>query len=784
MATHLFGIRHHGPGSARSLRAALEALEPDCVLVEGPPDAEKLLPLLAHPQMQPPVALLIYDPDQPSRAVYNPFTVYDPEWQAIEYALQRNVPVRFMDLPQTIQIALDIEAETRAMGLESEQEPPLSPETPTAPSAVVPETEEPGLEAEEIPVGSPAEEPEQVRHDPLGRIAEAAGYSDGETWWEHMVEQRRDSADLFQAVLEIMTAVREITPPYPDPEEALREARREAWMRQTIRTAEKEGFQRIAVVCGAWHTPTLATRPPAKEDADLLRGLPKTKVAATWIPWTYGRMAKRSGYRAGVTSPAWYEHLWLHPDRVIATWMTRAARLFREEDLPASPASVIEAVRLAETLAAVRDHPIPGLPELWEAARAIFCFGSDLPMRLIEERLIVGERLGHVPDETPMLPIQQDLRKEQKRLRLPAEAAHSDKDLDLRNANDLDRSILLHRLDLLGIPWGKVQRTGGGKGTFHEIWRLQWLPEFEVRLIEANVYGNSVRAAASQSVFEQADKLQTLEELTSLVLRTLKTELPEAIEFLMIRLDWMTALTSDVPHLMDALPALADVLRYGDVRQMDVGMVGHVVDGLIARICIGLPTACSSLNDEAAEAMFPRLMGVHNAVRLLQNETHQAAWNATLERLTEMHSLHGLLAGHCCRLLLDQHVWTAEEVGQHLGLALSAANDPIQAAAWIDGLLRDSGEILVHTDTLWPLLDRWLISLPSELFLELLPLVRRTFSTFPAALRRQLGERAAGAQGSALSPASAADLDVERAERTLPLLAQLLGFSSPKENSR
>lgn len=30
---HLFGIRHHGPGCARSLRKALETLQPDCLLV-------------------------------------------------------------------------------------------------------------------------------------------------------------------------------------------------------------------------------------------------------------------------------------------------------------------------------------------------------------------------------------------------------------------------------------------------------------------------------------------------------------------------------------------------------------------------------------------------------------------------------------------------------------------------------------------------------------------------------------------------------------------------------
>lgn len=796
MATHLFGIRHHGPGSARSLREALEALEPDCVLVEGPPDAETVLPLLSHEQMEPPVALLLYDPDKPSRAVYDPFLTYSPEWQAIRYAQARNIPVRFMDLPQAIQMALDKQkeeeaAETMAMMLRAlEAEQVAAPPPQTNEEANETETDEASVLLPDSAPPAEVEEPasqedltEQVWYDPLNWIAEAAGYSDGESWWEHMVEQRRDSTDLFQGIIEIMTAVREAMPPHPDPERNLREERREAWMRQTLRAAEREGFQRIAVVCGAWHTPALLERPDTKADAETLRGLPKQKVTATWIPWTYSRIARASGYGAGVNSPAWYEHLWNHEDRIVASWMTRAAQLFRAEDLPASPASVIEAVRLAETLAALRDRPVPGLPDLWEAARAIFCFGSDTPMQLIQEKLIVGERLGHVPDETPMLPIQQDLRKEQKRLRMLPEALHSDKDLDLRNANDLERSVLLHRLDLLGISWGKVQRSGGGKGTFHELWRLQWMPEFEVRLIEANVYGNTVRAAASQSAREQGEKTELLAELTTLIGRTLLTDMPEAIQFLMTRLESLAAVTSDVPHLMDALPPLANVLRYGNVRQMDGGMVSHVVDGLIARICIGLPNACASLNDEAADVMYPRLMNVHNAIRLLQSETHQEAWNATLERLAGLNGLHGLIAGRCCRLLLDLEVWTTDEVGRRLGLALSSANEPTQAAAWIEGLLRDSGEVLVHTDALWPLLDRWVVALPADTFVELLPLLRRTFSTFPPPLRRQLGERARGSARSLSPKRAAADLDVERAERTLPLLAQLLGLSFEKVTS-
>ncbi|HSD47724.1 MAG TPA: DUF5682 family protein, partial [Pyrinomonadaceae bacterium] len=97
MSVTVFGIRHHGPGSARSLREALRALNPDAVLIEGPPDANDLIALAADAQMSPPVALLIYLPNEPKQAVYYPFAEFSPEWQAIQYALAQNVPVRFID---------------------------------------------------------------------------------------------------------------------------------------------------------------------------------------------------------------------------------------------------------------------------------------------------------------------------------------------------------------------------------------------------------------------------------------------------------------------------------------------------------------------------------------------------------------------------------------------------------------------------------------------------------------------------------------------------------------
>ncbi len=766
MSIHIFGIRHHGPGSARSLRQALESLSPDCVLVEGPPEAANVLPLLAHQEMQPPVALLLYVPDQPELAVYYPFAVFSPEWQALEYALKQGIPARFMDLPQTHRLADWLE---KTANQEAENDSANPPE----PIGKQPSGQEPKTAKEHHDEGQTDEDTLSFRADPIAILAEAAGYNDSERWWEHMVEHRQNSEDLFAAILEAMTALRKDLPPVKEKSEW----QREAYMRQTIRAAEREGYERIAVVCGAWHAPALADMPAAKEDVLLLKGLSKIKVEATWVPWTYGRLTYASGYGAGIQSPGWYDHIWNCKDKVAIRWLANVARLLREEDLDASSASVIEAVRLAEALAALREHPLPGLFELNEATQTVLCFGDDAPMRLISQKLIVSERLGKVPEETPMVPLARDLVREQKRLRLAPEATEKTIAFDLRKPTDLERSHLLHRLNLLQVGWGKTERVYGKKGTFNETWRLQWHPEFSLKLIEAGIYGNTIHDAATACIQEKANGAVDLPQLTKLLDETLLADLPAAVNALMTRLQNEAALTGDVAHLMGALPPLASVLRYGNVRNTDVTAVAHVVDGMVARICISLPLACVSLADDAAEEMLNLLIETDRAILLLDNEGHLAEWRSVLRRMSEQQNLQGLLSGRCCRILLDCAELSSAEAAQKMGLALSRANEPAQAAAWVEGFLKGSGLLLLHDEKLWQTLDAWVTQLQSAAFAELLPLLRRTFATFAKPERRQMGERVKrGASEKTPVFINANEFDSNRADAVLPLVARLLGL--------
>ena len=51
-----FPIRHHSPVCAWHLEKTIEAYDPDCILVEGPENANELLEVLTDPEMKAPVA--------------------------------------------------------------------------------------------------------------------------------------------------------------------------------------------------------------------------------------------------------------------------------------------------------------------------------------------------------------------------------------------------------------------------------------------------------------------------------------------------------------------------------------------------------------------------------------------------------------------------------------------------------------------------------------------------------------------------------------------------------
>ncbi|WP_016908868.1 DUF5682 family protein [Streptomyces xiaopingdaonensis] len=788
----LLGVRHHGPGSARAVRCALEAAEPRVLLVEGPPEADAVVGLAAHEEMRPPVALLAHAGGSGSRgngrerslAAFWPLAGFSPEWVAIRWALARGVPVRFIDLPAANSLA---------------------------------------LAAEQASGASAAADPEEFTSDPLAALAEAAGHEDAERWWEDAVEhldgpETDQPLRLFAELEEAMAALRADAGRV-----AQRDALREAHMRLRIREARREfAPERTAVVCGAWHVPALRERATATADRSLLKGLPKVKAEVTWVPWTHRRLTRRSGYGAGISSPGWYAHLHAVPDRPVERWLTRVAALLREEDVGAvSPAHVIEAVRLAQALAALRGRPLAGLDETTEAVRSVLCGGSDVPLALVHDRLTVGDVLGEVPQGAPAVPLQRDLERSQRTLRLKPSPESREHEFDLRRETDAERSRLLHRLGLLGIEWGRPRTPRAGTGTFRESWVLRWEPELSVRTAEAGMWGTTVREAAEARASARAAEADGLAELTELAERVLRAALPGALPRVTRALADRAALESEVGRLASALPALVRTVRYGDVRGSDPASLAAVAYAVADRVRTGLPSACSGLDAEGAAQLRTHLDAAHRAVHLLDQPSVEAApptalrhgaeqpqapaaesqapagellarWRSMLRLLGERPSVPGLLRGRCSRLLLDDGELSAAGAARHLGLGLSPTEEPTEAAAWAEGFLSGGGLLLAHDERLLALFDDWLTALGPDAFTAVLPVLRRAFAEFEPGVRRTLGELVRRGPGGTPSPETttadglpgfADTLDTTRADAALETLRLLLAAPVPSEEA-
>lgn len=789
---NILGIRHHGPGSARNVKAFLEETKPDIVLVEGPPEADDILQWVGNKTLKPPVAILCYHPDNTQLSAFYPFAEFSPEWQAIAYARKNNIPVRFMDLPAAHQFALEEERRKEreaALAAQEAEENEMEEKTDDTISnaqwlhsamQLKSATQQRmgqhyhswlhnNTDTADETSAEPALPP--LHKDPISHLAHAAGYEDGEKWWEQMFEHRHSNEAIFEAVLEAMIVLREN---FPRPDDKM-EALREAYMRKTIRQAEKEMFQNIAVICGAWHAPALTNMPKVKDDNELLKGLPKVKVECTWVPWTYRRLSFYSGYGAGIASPGWYQHIWKYPNDNGTRWITKVAHLFRENNMDTSVAHVVEAVRLANSLAGLRGLPKVGLEELNEAVLSVLCNGESILLNLVEDKLIVSDTMGEVPDDIPKPPLQVDIEKLQKKLRLPASADWKDYTFDLRKETDLERSIFLHRLVLLSIHWGTMSTTTG-KGTFKEQWRLQWRPELTIAIIDKGSWGNTVEEASNKFVIQTAKDTNDLLQVATLLEKTLPAELHAAIEVLIQQLNNLSAATGDVIELMSVIPNLVTVSRYGNVRKTDAALVTGILESMITRICVSLPAACTSINEDAAAHLLELFNKMNDAVNILQQEEITIEWQDTLQHISGDDAIAPVLAGYATRLLNDYRLLQGDTLLKAFYLAMSPAITPGTAAAWLEGFLKGSGTLLLIDDDLWMLVKNWVAQLDEENFIQILPLLRRTFANFNPVERKKIGEKVK-AGGVAVRKIENNLFDEKRAVQGIPIMMTLFGYN-------
>ena len=747
---HILGIRHHGPGSAALLRKALDVLSPVCVLVEGPPEGDDLIQYVADPELKPPVAMLLHAADEASLASFMPFAEFSPEWQAMDWALKHRRPVRFCDWPAAVSLALRKAAQE-------------NPET----------------------------EPAQVRADALDLLASAAGYEDGETFWNGLIEQHgasgQEAISVFASIETAMTEARAQEGVEEPSQEGTRNLQREAFMRIAIREALREFNGNVAVVCGAWHISGLREATKPADDRALIKDLPRIKIEATWVPWTDSRLSAFSGYGAGVISPGWYRHLWsLYTREKLPTaeefasvWQSRTAFKMREEGYSAPTASAIEATRLALGLAALRDLPMPGIAEMREASLAAMCDGNPVPLAMLERKLYIGERVGEIGERVPQNPLARDLTAWQRKTRLKPQDLELEIKLDLRSEAGLLKSTLLHRLNLINVLWGKLIDAQAGRGTFREVWVIKWDPAYSVSLAEALVYGVTIEQAAANATLKRAQETTSITELAGLIQNALVADLPETATSCIQQLQAVAVSSSDITDLMKAVSPLVRVLRYGSARRLPEESLRSLILSISVEINAGVRIGSRLLDEDTAAARISAMEAYDEALRLFNDEALNSSWRSELGKIVSDDQVTPSIAGLSLRRLHDVRVWepdkVAAEFARHTG-----SRQPKESGAFLEGFLRGGSEVLLQDEPLLQLLDEWLCELSETDFTESLPLLRRSMSSFDSVARRRVLEKVQQGRQKSTSSGSQTLADSNPAfEAALPLLYKILGLGEP-----
>jgi len=423
----------------------------------------------------------------------------------------------------------------------------------------------------------------------------------------------------------------------------------------------------------------------------------------------------------------------------------------------------------------MRDIPLPGLLELKEAALSTLCNGLDIKFNLIERKLVIGDKVGRLPKSVPTVPLQKDVLQQIKKARLSKEYNSSEattKKLDLRKPTGLLGSKLIHRLSILDIPFGKARKGSRfATGSFSETWKLKWKPEYSIRTIEASMWGNDVAEAARNYVVHNVRNESKLERLSELLEKVLKADLPLALSSLLQQISQLAVLQSDTNQLMVLVPQLIDAMRYGSTRKLDIHQIEEILKNVLPRIMIGLPATCIGINEDQANEIYEKIQRLNHSIFVLKNADYIHDWYQVLIKIAEQAGSHTMLNALTHRILFERKIYSSEKVSKRMHYQLSSGAQSMEQALWIEGFLYGSAMILIHHFPFWKIVDDWLDEVEENHFMEIVPVLRRTFAEFTPAEKRKLIHYARN--GRHEKPTEKRSLNQERIRVIMPVLEKI-----------
>ena len=749
-----YPVRHHSPACAWHLERAMERYRPELVLVEGPENANDLIPILADPKTCAPVALYYAyrddagllragepeaedeAPPPEHHACYYPFLDQSPELAALRLAGRMGIPARFMDLPYG-----EILAATRAgSGLRAE---------------------EPGVSYASDRYLSPALL--------WQRVCESTGVRDFEEFWETYYECRglaMPTGEFVRQVNAWCLLARENTPRREMEEDGC--LAREAHMARRIREAGKS-CGKILVVAGGFHLWGLLH--PEEEPEERPR-IPRGSQTVYPVRYSEPAADALSGYASGMPAPAFYRKLWqrLHQedtdgpaawDGVVLDTIVRCGRRLRARGDTISAYDEQCALQQARGLAALRGKPAPGLYVLQDGVLSAFVKGeANLagcePLRLLRE-IDTGARVGSLCRDDLVPPLVQDFAGQCKKYRLRQDSAERQEvTLEIfSRARHRAESRFLHQTDFLECGFARWDKgpdllRGTGRSLIREHWVCQWSAEVETALVEHAVWGSTVAEACAQLLRRRLAEATRAQEGASLLMQGFLMGLGDTADAMARRVEELLLTDGDFSSLCRACAAVSTL----DTWQEQYGERGGydypaLLRQCFARILQMLPSM-SAVDDRRVEAVQENCQLLYEITARPAFADLRAVLLRALEELIAQDPIHPALHGAALGLLYGGAPEKKDLAVQTAAGYLQGTHDQkLRSAAFLQGLFRTARDLLLVDEVQLASIDGLLCELEDEEFITLLPQLRLAFSYFTPTEADRLGRQAAALHGAA-----------------------------------
>jgi Family of unknown function (DUF5682) len=747
MSLHIFPLRHHSPILAKYLHRELDILKPDYILLEGIVEADELIKDFGIDDLELPVAITAYNPDKLEEIVFLPFAEFSPEWIALKYAKTNSIPLRFMDLPVGFRRDFSQESEESEEKDEKEKdnsELQLNKEIEVKKK----------MEKLEFDMASDIESEfwqSRLITDPLSYIAKLSGYTDLDAWWDSIID---DDGQIFNTIRDLMQELREAKKHDDVAIESIRNDEREVYMRKIIREVisnidsnceNKENKEpKIAIICGAWHSSQLTIQKldeNLENDTKIINQLPKlTHFKSTWIPWSNDRLTFISGYGAGITSPIWYNLLFknnskLEHNKPQYKWLRQVAKLLRDNGLDFSPAHLIDTYNSAKNLSIIRNKKEVGLEDMLDAVLTVTGHDGVSKLNLIYNKLFIGDKIGKVGLSFPTIPLENDIKQQLKNHRLlPTDTKPIKKELDLRKDTDLQKSILLHRINLLEIENFATQKTPqNSAGSSKEYWTIQNDPSFEINIIKKSSWGSTLIDAClnyqKHLITQRLSRQNIIIELANLLPDFLQADLEYTT--LIVNISSLAVSDVDLLHIIKTLAPLLQARSYGNARNYKLDSLDNLISSLSIRIWLNLPSVSRYIPDDESnewiqtlDLLLIRLRQVDDVI----DSTEQI--NQCLVQMCQSADIHPLLEGWSLRLARDRELLSEDD----FQLAISKGTNPSRStytiSSFLKGLIGNKAYNLIHNQKLMLCISNWLDTLREDIFLQQLPYLRSITSNF------------------------------------------------------